>query len=87
MCFRGGLIDATCSGINNGWIDPALQYQAYPIFAYNNTYKQLINERQYEKYMVRCIILLFFFAVAYIYFSVFFIAVHSLCVNVPIWSD
>lgn len=39
-------------GINNGWIDPVLQYQAYPIFAYNNTYNQLINQKQYQKYMV-----------------------------------
>lgn len=28
-----------------------LTFQAYPIFAYNNTYNQLITERQYEKYM------------------------------------
>lgn len=47
----GEKINLVAVGINNGWIDPALQYQAYPIFAYNNTYKQLINERQYEKYM------------------------------------
>lgn len=39
-------------GINNGWIDPVLQYQAYPIFAYNNTYKQLISKSQYTSYMV-----------------------------------
>lgn len=39
-------------GINNGWIDPVLQYQAYPIFAYNNTYKQLISASQYQSYMV-----------------------------------
>lgn len=39
-------------GINNGWIDPVLQYQAYPIFAYNNTYKQLISQSQYKSYMV-----------------------------------
>lgn len=39
-------------GINNGWIDPVLQYQAYPIFAYNNTYKQLITASQYKSYMV-----------------------------------
>jgi hypothetical protein len=29
-----------------------LQYQAYPIFAYNNTYKQLISASQYQSYMV-----------------------------------
>lgn len=39
-------------GINNGWIDPVLQYQAYPIFAHNNTYKQLISTSQYQSYMV-----------------------------------
>lgn len=29
-----------------------LQYQAYPIFAHNNTYKQLISQSQYQSYMV-----------------------------------
>lgn len=29
-----------------------LQYQAYPIFAHNNTYKQLISQSQYTSYMV-----------------------------------
>lgn len=47
----GEKINLIALGINNGWIDPLLQYQAYPIFAYNNTYNQLVNERQYEKYM------------------------------------
>lgn len=72
----GEKINLVALGINNGWIDPLLQYQvsstmcglgaldgaiskkctnsniqAYPIFAYNNTYNQLITERQYEKYM------------------------------------
>lgn len=36
-------------GINNGWIDPTIQYGTYPDFAYNqNAYRQLINESQYE---------------------------------------
>ncbi|KAJ4413605.1 hypothetical protein N0V82_008427 [Gnomoniopsis sp. IMI 355080] len=47
----GETINLIALGINNGWIDPLLQYQAYPIFAYNNTYNQLVTERQYEKYM------------------------------------
>ncbi|KUI53502.1 Carboxypeptidase S1 [Cytospora mali] len=49
--ITGEKVNLVAVGINNGWIDPVLQYQAYPIFAYNNTYNQLINERQYEKYM------------------------------------
>lgn len=47
----GEKINLIALGINNGWIDPLLQYQAYPIFAYNNTYNQLVTERQYENYM------------------------------------
>ncbi|PSR99103.1 carboxypeptidase-like protein S1 [Coniella lustricola] len=47
----GETINLIALGINNGWIDPELQYQAYPIFAYNNTYNQLITLRQYENYI------------------------------------
>ncbi|MCJ1308039.1 hypothetical protein MMC25_001689 [Agyrium rufum] len=38
-------------GINNGWYDPILQYQAYVQYSYNNTYKALISQSQYNTYM------------------------------------
>ncbi|CAN8097836.1 unnamed protein product [Discula destructiva] len=47
----GEKINLIALGINNGWLDPLLQYQAYPIFAYENGYNQLVTERQYTKYM------------------------------------
>ncbi|KAK7720510.1 hypothetical protein SLS63_009728 [Diaporthe eres] len=49
--ITGEKVNLVALGINNGWIDPVLQYQAYPIFAYNNTYKQLISQSQYKSYM------------------------------------
>ncbi|KKY29980.1 putative carboxypeptidase s1 [Diaporthe ampelina] len=49
--LTGEKVNLVALGINNGWIDPVLQYQAYPIFAYNNTYKQLISASQYQSYM------------------------------------
>ncbi|KAL1881267.1 hypothetical protein Daus18300_001119 [Diaporthe australafricana] len=49
--LTGEKVNLVALGINNGWIDPVLQYQAYPIFAYNNTYKQLITSSQYSSYM------------------------------------
>ncbi|KAI3394111.1 hypothetical protein diail_3235 [Diaporthe ilicicola] len=49
--LTGEKVNLVALGINNGWIDPVLQYQAYPIFAHNNTYKQLITESQYESFM------------------------------------
>jgi len=47
----GENIDLVALGINNGWFDPFLQYQAYIDYSYNNTYKQLISESQHESYM------------------------------------
>lgn len=49
--MTGETINLVALGINNGWIDPLLQYQAYPMFAYENGYNQLVTERQYNKYM------------------------------------
>lgn len=36
-------------GINNGWIDPAIHYQAYVDFGYKNSWRQLINDTQYPQ--------------------------------------
>ncbi|KAF3761952.1 putative carboxypeptidase S1 [Cryphonectria parasitica EP155] len=48
----GEVINLIALGINNGWIDPELQYQAYPIFAYNNTYNQLITLKQLTNFVL-----------------------------------
>jgi hypothetical protein len=37
-------------GINNGWFDAPLQYQAYIDFSYNNSYKQLISSSERSSY-------------------------------------
>ncbi|KAK4199158.1 putative carboxypeptidase S1 [Triangularia verruculosa] len=40
-------IDIMALGINNGWIDPVLQFPAYLDFGLSNNYRQLINESQF----------------------------------------
>lgn len=45
--ITGDTIDLVALGINNGWIDPTIQYQAYVDFGYNNSWRQLINDTQY----------------------------------------
>jgi len=45
--LQGIKINLVALGINNGWINPQVQYKAYIDFAYNNTYKQLISKSQY----------------------------------------
>ncbi|KAI9825992.1 MAG: hypothetical protein M1819_007447 [Sarea resinae] len=47
----GEKIDLIALGINNGWIDPLIQEKAYVTFSYNNTYKQLIDQSDYNSYM------------------------------------
>lgn len=58
----GEVIDLVALGINNGWIDPIIQEQAYIDFGYNNTWRQLINDTQYtqlqEAYETQCLPLL-----------------------------
>lgn len=38
-------------GINNAWIDSAIQEKAYINFAHNNTYRRLISETQRDTYL------------------------------------
>lgn len=45
----GENINLIALGINNGWIDAALQEQAYIDFALNNTYRQLITPSQAQR--------------------------------------
>lgn len=56
------MIDLVALGINNGWIDATIQYQAYVDFGYNNSWRQLINDTQYpalqQAYETECLPLL-----------------------------
>ena len=49
--LKGDAINLVALGINNGWIDPAIQFKAYLDFSLNNTYKQLITKSQYNSYL------------------------------------
>jgi carboxypeptidase D len=42
----GQNVNLIALGVNNGWIDSAIQEKAYIDFSYNNTYKQLIDDSQ-----------------------------------------
>lgn len=48
---KGENINLVALGINNGWFDAGIQQKAYIEYAYNNTYRQLINEDQVSSYM------------------------------------
>lgn len=56
--ITGDSINLIALGINNGWIDATIQYQAYIDFGYNNSWRQLINDTQYsglqEAYETKC---------------------------------
>lgn len=58
----GETINLVALGINNGWIDPIIQEQAYIDFGHNNTWRQLINDTQYSQlqqaYETQCLPLL-----------------------------
>ncbi|KAF4461546.1 carboxypeptidase D [Fusarium albosuccineum] len=49
--IQGEKINLVALGINNGWIDPANQYKDYIDYAANNTYRKLINDKQYTSYV------------------------------------
>ncbi|KAK4663742.1 hypothetical protein QC763_611100 [Podospora pseudopauciseta] len=52
-------IDIIALGINNGWVDPKLQFPAYLDFGLTNNYRQLVNQSQYSTgitlYQQRCV--------------------------------
>ncbi|BDD60985.1 hypothetical protein MAP00_006071 [Monascus purpureus] len=48
---KGEEINLVALGINNGWFDSGIQEKAYADFAYNNNYRRLINESQYESFL------------------------------------
>ena len=47
----GEVINLIALGINNAWIDTAIQEKSYIDFAYNNTYRSLISEPQRDRYL------------------------------------
>lgn len=49
--MTGEKIDLVALGINNGWYDPKIQYEAYITYAYNNSYNQIIEESDYNSYL------------------------------------
>ncbi|KAI9924188.1 hypothetical protein AWENTII_003109 [Aspergillus wentii] len=47
---KGEKIDLVALMINNGWYDSAIQSKAYVDYAYDNPYRQLINESERDSY-------------------------------------
>lgn len=41
---EGEQIEMVALGINNGWIDPQMQFKAYVTYAYDNPYKQILDD-------------------------------------------
>ena len=54
----GEKVNVVALGVNNGLFDYEIQFKSYVDFAYNNTYKQLINETQFnaltDAYNTKC---------------------------------
>ncbi|PLB52231.1 putative carboxypeptidase S1 [Aspergillus steynii IBT 23096] len=48
---EGQKVDLVALGINNGWFDTSIQQQSYIDFAYNNSYRSLISEKQRDGYL------------------------------------
>ncbi|EPS31077.1 Carboxypeptidase S1 [Penicillium oxalicum] len=47
----GENINLVALGVNNGWIDPAIQEKAYIDYAYSNSYRQLISSSDRSSYL------------------------------------
>ena len=47
----GEHVNLVALGINNGWIDATLQQKAYIDYSYNNSYRPLISQSQYNSYL------------------------------------
>lgn len=48
---QGENINLIGLGVNNGWIDSAIQEKAYIDFSYHNSWKQLINSAERARYL------------------------------------
>ncbi|KAF2156758.1 carboxypeptidase-like protein S1 [Myriangium duriaei CBS 260.36] len=46
----GTHVNLVALGVNNGWFDPTIQYQAYIDYSYNNSYNQLIDASDRQSY-------------------------------------
>ena len=50
--IKGHKIDLVALGVNNGWFDATLQYEAYIDYAFRNSYHPIItSESQYNSYL------------------------------------
>ncbi|KAF2743562.1 putative carboxypeptidase S1 [Sporormia fimetaria CBS 119925] len=49
---KGEHVNIVALGINNGWYDSEIQELSYIPYSYNNTYKQLIDKKQYDELML-----------------------------------
>lgn len=47
----GEKINIVALGVNNGWFDAQIQEPAYIAYSYNNSYKPMISQSQYNSYM------------------------------------
>lgn len=47
----GTAINLVALGVNNGWFDHALQEKAYIDYSYNNSYRKIISQSQYNSYL------------------------------------
>ncbi|CAN9090092.1 unnamed protein product [Alternaria alternata] len=47
----GETINLVALGINNGWIDPAIQIPSYATFSYNNSHRSLVSKPRYDTLM------------------------------------
>ncbi|KAH6677728.1 carboxypeptidase-like protein S1 [Halenospora varia] len=46
----GQPINLVALGINNGWIDPTINYKSFIDYSYNNTYNQILTTAQYNSF-------------------------------------
>jgi carboxypeptidase C (cathepsin A) len=49
--IRADKVNLVALGINNGWIDPPIQFKAYIDYSFNNSYRQLITRTEYNTYI------------------------------------
>ncbi|RSL56919.1 hypothetical protein CEP53_006650 [Fusarium sp. AF-6] len=48
---EGHKLDMVALGINNGWIDPKMQFKSYATYAHRNKYKQILNDELIDHFL------------------------------------
>ncbi|KAI8717750.1 hypothetical protein NCS52_00851900 [Fusarium sp. LHS14.1] len=48
---KGHKLDMVALGINNGWIDPKMQFKSYATYAHRNKYKQILNDELIGRFL------------------------------------